>query len=234
MAFPTKPTEPLPTWATDPGAIKVDPTSTKRGEGWVYAGLGLQYGEAPPFQWVNNEAFNNGQWATYFNNVANFLFDPITGLSAYKPSLINLMQSSNLTFTAATKLTFDTVTSHNGSSSAWNSGTSTFTAPITGLYCIQSNLGVKYHNITSNSAFDIISPLRVNTSSLGIIIMAETSVSGIVSALTDIETNLGSTVYIPLTSGDTFYFDLFANSDINCSYGFNGIYSSQLSIKWNI
>ena len=73
MTFPTEPTQPLPTWATDSGAIKVDPGTTKRAEGWTYAGAGLQYGEAPPFPWVNNELYNNGTWATYFKNALTYV-----------------------------------------------------------------------------------------------------------------------------------------------------------------
>jgi len=73
MTFPTEPIVPLPTWATDAGAKKVDPGAIKRGEGWDVAGPGLQYGEAPPFPWVNNELFNNGTWATYFRDVINYI-----------------------------------------------------------------------------------------------------------------------------------------------------------------
>jgi hypothetical protein len=73
MTFPIEPTEPLPTWATDGGAVKVDPGTTKRAEGWAYAGPGLQYGEAPPFPWVNNELYNNGTWATYFKNALTYI-----------------------------------------------------------------------------------------------------------------------------------------------------------------
>jgi len=73
MTFPIEPTEPLPTWATDGGAVKVDPGTTKRAEGWAQAGPGLQYGEAPPFPWVNNELYNNGTWATYFKNALTYI-----------------------------------------------------------------------------------------------------------------------------------------------------------------
>lgn len=73
MTFPTEPTVPLPTWATDVGAVKVDPGVVKRGEGWVIAGPGLQYGEAPPFPWVNHELFNNGTWATYFKDGLDYV-----------------------------------------------------------------------------------------------------------------------------------------------------------------
>jgi len=75
MSFPTEPAVPLPTWATDSGSIKIDPGATKRALGWEYAGVGLPYGEAPPFPWVNNELSNNGEWATYFKAVADYMKD---------------------------------------------------------------------------------------------------------------------------------------------------------------
>ena len=68
MAFPTKPTVPIPTWATAPesGGI-IDPGSAKRALGWQAAGAGLSYGEQPPYQWFNYMMNSYGQWLGYFN-----------------------------------------------------------------------------------------------------------------------------------------------------------------------
>jgi hypothetical protein len=68
MAFPIKPTVPIPTWATAPesGGI-IDPGSAKRALGWQAAGAGLAYGEQPPYQWFNYMMNSYGQWLGYFN-----------------------------------------------------------------------------------------------------------------------------------------------------------------------
>lgn len=73
MTFPTAPSVPLPEWATDVGSLKVDPGTTKRALGWTYAMIGVDYGEKPPFQWVNNELYNNGVWANYFSESLDYI-----------------------------------------------------------------------------------------------------------------------------------------------------------------
>jgi len=69
---------PVPTWATSttapPGiAVKADPGADKRAVGWAKASPSVDYGEAPPFAWENHERYINGQWATYFKAVADYI-----------------------------------------------------------------------------------------------------------------------------------------------------------------
>jgi len=64
MVFPVEPTEPLPTWATNIASIKVPPPAQVKDFGWQPdpgTGIGPRY----PYQWYNNELFNNGQWMSY-------------------------------------------------------------------------------------------------------------------------------------------------------------------------
>lgn len=73
MAWPTEPTESLPLWAYGGSAEKIDPTDAKRALGWTFDPSNSAYGEQPPYQWQNNEMYNNGVWVEYLKNVLEFL-----------------------------------------------------------------------------------------------------------------------------------------------------------------
>ena len=56
------------TWATGAQSTDiVDPGDTKRNLGWVRAGAGLNYGEAPPYQWFNYMQNSYGNWIDYLS-----------------------------------------------------------------------------------------------------------------------------------------------------------------------
>ena len=74
MSFPVAPsTSTLPKWATNNDAAITEPSSDKKGTGWTFFGPGVQYGEAPPFQWFNWLQFNTYNWINYLNDAANYI-----------------------------------------------------------------------------------------------------------------------------------------------------------------
>lgn len=82
MAFPNEPTDgpggvggspiPVPLWA-ETTTDKQAPKPERKDEGWVKAGLGLDYGEAPPFQWFNYLQFAYGRWISYVQSAFAYL-----------------------------------------------------------------------------------------------------------------------------------------------------------------
>jgi hypothetical protein len=160
--FPTAPTVPLPTWATGSGATLADPGTVKRAQGWTTANPGVSYGEAPPFAWVNNEAYNNGQWATYFNNAINSLL-------SYQPTCVLTFQnppSFNFTRNAGTRDAYALLGLTGGSVAetnpvlSYNPTTQTFIAAGTCLVTVSVTLIVSYRQAnynTPNAYFDWVS-----------------------------------------------------------------------------
>lgn len=63
---------PLPLWAYGEDSLKVDPTNTKREEGWAKI-PDENKGEEPPLEWQNNEMFNNGQWIAFFKKAIDYI-----------------------------------------------------------------------------------------------------------------------------------------------------------------
>jgi len=91
----TKPLTPYK-WAQNAAASDiVDPGEAKRNLGWSRAGAGLNYGEAPPYQWFNFMQNSYGQWIDYLtksideiNSAGNRMTSAqLTGITATSPSI---------------------------------------------------------------------------------------------------------------------------------------------------
>lgn len=153
MAFPVAPSI-LPVWATN--GAKIDPGATKRAAGWAY-NVSTGFGEYPTMEWVNNEAYNTGIWATYFASVNSFLGNLLNiGYFSYAilkatPTLDqNIIVNGDAFLTiltassASTILNFGTTAINSASLSVFD-GTY-FTAPITGVYTFKGNINIKVVN----------------------------------------------------------------------------------------
>lgn len=233
MAFPDEPSVPLPTWATDSGAIKVDPGDTKRGEGWTYAGVGVQYGEAPPFPWVNNEAYNNGQWASYFKDCMDYIKAGNTSLRG-----IVLSMSAPITFTGGSAYNFtipaDTVNYVNSSGSLWNTSSYTFTAPETSLYCFQLNTPI-LHNSSLTDTDKLVkfkTTLRINGIQISKISTGISQFEITDPTVTGAYVTVVTNAYYQLNAGNTVNFLYSASSPATIS---STVVSGQtLFISWNL
>ena len=102
------------TWATGAQAADVvDPGDTKRNLGWVRAGAGLNYGEAPPYQWFNYMQNSYGNWIDYLSKSVDELTAAgtkvtsirIDGATGALPQFSNSTQFKNSLSTAGFSIT---------------------------------------------------------------------------------------------------------------------------------
>lgn len=227
MVFPTEPTVPLPTWATDSGSVKVDPGSTKRAEGWTVAGPGLEYGEAPPFPWVNNEAFNNGEWAKYYQQALEFIRD-----GGMQPSYARISQNTGVSFSISAAGSyvpiFNTVTYQNTTDTPYNTSTGVFTAPKTGYFSFSCNLALTFIPASADSI-----TVRIDDTSGAFALLASLSVPS--SGSTNV---VSSKIDLSLTAGQQINLIFFTNSfSASGSYGnsSSSVFSqnnTQILISW--
>lgn len=221
MAFPSEPSVPLPTWATDSGATKVDPGSVKRAEGWVNAGPGIDYGEAPPFPWVNNEAYNNGEWATYFQQALNYI----------KTQQNSQIIINNITSTTGTIIGSNVLYSKFIGSTPYNTSSGIFTSPITGLVKIEFNFA-----LSQNLSSDLFG-LRIQfiSTTTKVVDFYSNALQGNPPGALAGNTFSGF-YYYQATVGEQFEFTGGPGlvQPITINVPFAGLYSSTLSFTWNI
>lgn len=233
MAFPDEPTiasplpvpslpvgtTPLPVWAYG-AALKVDPTSTIRSTGWTLE-PGQAYGEQPPLEYQNNEMFNNGQWITYFKQVADYIKN-----GGIKPSYAFIKNSGFIARGGLNALlTFDTVNYLNSSFNPWDTSTSLFTAPISGYYFV---------NVYGNVEFSVSGPNLISGATIQLYVnnMAIAAVIAGSSTFTSVNVIGQFSNYIFLNSGDIVSFKSYFSGQSNPQI----FYSTEpiISISWNI
>jgi hypothetical protein len=153
MAFPVAPSI-LPVWATN--GAKIDPGATKRAAGWAY-NTTTGFGEYPTMEWVNNEAYNTGIWATYFASVNSFLGNLLNigyfsfALMKATPSLDQNVPASPDSFltllnsaTVSALIRMSTTVINSSNLNVFD-GTD-FIAPISGVYTFKGNINIKINN----------------------------------------------------------------------------------------
>jgi hypothetical protein len=175
MTFPSQPSIDLPRWATDSGAVKTEPSSAKRNLGWEYAGAGLQYGEAPPFPWVNWLNYSTGEWLNYcaaaLTYIKNGNFDAnvtvggnVTIQNGNSCSFFNTGGSFSASFNAATLLsnaiynlpsslptqTGSSLSSDTSGNLFWKEPVKRYTYFQTGIITISANSNLTFNNLNKS------------------------------------------------------------------------------------
>lgn len=147
--FPSPPSIPLPTWATN--GAKSNPGATKRSAGWVYnPSTGM--GEFPPMEWVNFEAWNTGMWVKYFSDVSSYFRTQFTtgkmGSSFFSATpardgvIVVAGGNSDIDLDFFDNLYMDKTLLTNTNLNVFSKGF-LFTPPISGVYEIDCNINVQ-------------------------------------------------------------------------------------------
>ena len=221
MPYPDPPSIDIPRWAYS-GGTYTEPNLTKRQLGWV-AVPGQNYGEIPPYQWMNWLQYSTGEWINYFNDAINYIEN---GSTQPRRAVIWNDAGANVSPAGGVLLPFDSVNYFNTLTTPWNTSTNTFTVPEASNYYITTNI---FFQTTGSSSSGLIIYFKVN--GLDIYYLFATGsfpTSGVVSA----------NVYFPgLTAGITIQF--FASS-LGGTFQYGGPHpntisqqNSQLLITWN-
>jgi hypothetical protein len=80
MTLPSKPTVSKPEWATDAGAIKLEPPTVKKETGWELVPSTTK-GEKPILNYTNWNNFVTGEWVAWLESAADQLDSDVTALT---------------------------------------------------------------------------------------------------------------------------------------------------------
>lgn len=226
MTFPTPPVVPIPLWAeTTPN--KEMPPNERKNIGWRPGGEGVDYGEAPPFQWFNYLQYSYGRWITYANDCINYIKNGNIGqrliLLTTNAFYVDTISGDLIQLPLATAINYPT-------SAPWNPATRLFTAPESTMYKISMTIPIIA--ITTPGALESKVIRLVKNGVQGNIV---SSYQGDPLAAT--ESAMTFTTYIYLNTNDTLGFRYFSGQERNLTIvneTFSDTTNFFVTFAWNL